>query len=74
MTIPIERTRSVVQTREFLQGLAAGREAPGLPEAVMREARRLLRHYPEDFILRECSEELPESWADPALLKRPDGA
>lgn len=43
MTMPNERTRSIIQTREFLVDLTRDKT---LPEAVRTEARRLLRHYP----------------------------
>lgn len=43
MTIPSERTRLVIQTREFLVDLSRNKT---LPEAVRTEARRLLCHYP----------------------------
>ncbi|RPR66101.1 hypothetical protein IPC1040_32540 [Pseudomonas aeruginosa] len=44
MTRPHERTRSLVQTEEFLRELAKN---PELPESIRGEARRLLRHYPD---------------------------
>ncbi len=43
MTMPSERTRAIIQTREFLVDLSRDQT---LPEAVRTEARRLLRHYP----------------------------
>ncbi|SFQ27356.1 hypothetical protein SAMN05216229_11544 [Geopseudomonas sagittaria] len=43
MTMPSERTRAIIQTREFLVDLSRDQ---ALPEAVRTEARRLLRHYP----------------------------
>lgn len=43
MTMPSERTRSIIQAREFLVDLSRDKT---LPEAVRTEARRLLRHYP----------------------------
>ncbi|ASD11714.1 BPSL0761 family protein [Pseudomonas aeruginosa] len=43
MTLPYERTRSVVQTQEFLVELSRDTT---LPEPIRNEARRLLRHYP----------------------------
>jgi hypothetical protein len=43
MTMPHERTRSIIQTRDFLVGLSHDQT---LPESVRIEARRLLRHYP----------------------------
>jgi hypothetical protein len=43
MTMPHERTRSVIQTREFLIELSRD---TSLPERVRRDAKFLLRHYP----------------------------
>ena len=43
MTMPHERTRSVIQTREFLQSLV---ENSDLPMEISNEAYRLLRHFP----------------------------
>ncbi len=43
MTMPSERTRAIIQAREFLVDLYRDRE---LPEAVRTEAHRLLHHYP----------------------------
>lgn len=43
MTMAHERTRSVLQTRDFLQELARNMS---LPESVRNQATNLLRHYP----------------------------
>jgi hypothetical protein len=43
MTMPTERTRSIIQTRDFLVNLSHDKS---LPDAVRTEAHRLLRHYP----------------------------
>jgi hypothetical protein len=43
MTMPEERTRSVIQTRDFLMELSRDMS---LPERVRRDAKFLLRHYP----------------------------
>jgi len=43
MTMAYERTRSVVQTREFLQILSKDKS---LSENIRRQAENLLRHYP----------------------------
>ena len=48
MTMPSERTRAIIQTREFLVDLSRDKT---LPEAVRTEARRLLRHYPSACLL-----------------------
>lgn len=58
MTMPNERTRSVIQAREFLIKLRADE---ALPEAVRNEAHRLLRHYPTNSdVLRAGRQELSE--------------
>jgi hypothetical protein len=46
MTIPTERTRAVMRTRDFLQKLTDCEAMPDVPEEVRHEARALLRHYP----------------------------
>ncbi|MDP9691324.1 UNVERIFIED_ORG: hypothetical protein J2W82_005015 [Pseudomonas mohnii] len=43
MTMPHERTRSIIQARDFLVALSRDQ---ALPESIRNEARRLLRHYP----------------------------
>lgn len=43
MTMPHERTRSVIQTRDFLVELSRD---TSLSERVRRDAEYLLRHYP----------------------------
>lgn len=43
MTMPSERTRSVIQTREFLIELSRNTD---FPATIRREAKQLLRHYP----------------------------
>lgn len=46
MTTPYERTRALVQTRNFLQRLASlGEDA--IPISLLNEAEALLRHYPQ---------------------------
>lgn len=45
MTMPHERTRAVVQTRDFLVELSGD---ASMPERVRRDARFLLRHFPTE--------------------------
>lgn len=46
MTMPNERTRAVIQTGEFLLKLS---QDSSLPERIRRDAKFLLRHYPNPF-------------------------
>ncbi|QIB49589.1 BPSL0761 family protein [Pseudomonas sp. OIL-1] len=48
MTLPYERTRAVLQTREFLRSLV---QNPALPHDIRDNAKSLLRHYPESHHL-----------------------
>lgn len=43
MTLPYERSRAVIETKEFLTLLLDNRRVPA---SVRSEAKRLLRHYP----------------------------
>ena len=56
MTLPDERYRAVVQTAKFLESLSYSSETKRVPLAVRQEARRLLRHYPNDWEMRRVSE------------------
>jgi len=46
MTMPSERTRSVLQTKEFLQRVLSAEMTPEVFMRLKSEARALLRHYP----------------------------
>lgn len=48
MTIPDERTRSIIQTGDFLRELAKNHT---IPESVRKQAKCLLRHYPEPWVV-----------------------
>jgi hypothetical protein len=62
MTMPYERTRSVIQTRDFL--LELSRDA-SLSERIRRDAKFLLRHYPtrDDMVTASRIEEQASSVA-----------
>ena len=62
MTTPYERTRSVIQTRDFLIELSRD---SSLPERLRRDAKFLLRHYPnsDDMALAGRMEEHTSSIA-----------
>ncbi|MGF6654935.1 hypothetical protein OKW34_005525 [Paraburkholderia youngii] len=64
MTTPAERTKAVVDTRDFLQLLSNAEEVTirGLVQSV---AIGLLRHYPLNVDLAVSASALPEVWAQP---------
>ena len=46
MTTPHERTRSLIETKQFLYELQDPKLTPRVPAAVREIARKLVRHYP----------------------------
>lgn len=64
MTTPYERTRSLIQTKAFLEALLNPKQTPRAPQAVREEARRLLRHYPGYAEIELAHQELPD-WYGP---------
>ncbi|WP_342029103.1 BPSL0761 family protein [Paraburkholderia caballeronis] len=69
MTIPTERTKAVLDTRDFLKILSNAEEVtiPGLVQSV---ATSLLRHYPLVVDLDISASVLPSIWASPLTLER----
>lgn len=64
MTMPCERTRALLQTRELLERLQDPAETPRLPRWLRDEAIRLLRHYPSSSNLELAHWVLPD-WFGP---------
>ena len=64
MTIPIERTRAVLNTRDFLRDLLDPKKTPRIPKEVRRRAGSLLRHYPSDYDLEITVEEGSSRFGD----------
>ncbi|WP_372240697.1 BPSL0761 family protein [Pseudomonas sp. PB120] len=72
MTMPSERTRALIQTRDFLAELA---QDPILAESIRRQARQLLRHYPHaNEILRagQLDEQRVDRLTEPFLSSSTD--
>ena len=57
MTLPDERYRAVVQTKQFLLRLLT---TPRIPKAVKADARSCLRHYPSDWDMNRAASAAPE--------------
>jgi hypothetical protein len=64
MTIPYERTQSVLAARQLLMDLAAAPDDIDL-EAFRGRARTLLRHFPERVHFHLSAALAPGIWADP---------
>jgi hypothetical protein len=64
MTTPSERTNAVIETRRFLQELAADDGHIELTD-IQESARRLLRHYPLDIDISISASAFPSVWSEP---------
>ena len=67
MTMPSERTRALIQTRDLLVELA---EDPPLSESIRRQARQLLPHYPnanEILLVGQLEEQRVDRLTEPFL-------
>ncbi|WP_082991769.1 BPSL0761 family protein [Paraburkholderia tropica] len=62
MTIPYERTKAVIETRELLQLLASS-DGSAMPCRIHDLARHLLRHFPLNVDLDVSAAVLPNIWA-----------
>ncbi|MCK8664941.1 hypothetical protein M1M11_08615 [Pseudomonas azerbaijanoccidens] len=72
MTMPHERTRSIIQARDFLVDLSRNQ---ALPESIRNEARRLLRHYPtskEILLAGKVEEQMKNGLPTPFLSSKID--
>jgi len=49
MTLPHERTRAVMNTRDFLAALIDPKKTPRVPLEIRLMAARMLKHYPTSF-------------------------
>ena len=71
MTMPHERTRAVLQTREFLQWLLSAEATLEMFRQAKREARTLLRHYPSSIDLHLAHLACPMWFGATLERKRP---
>ena len=61
MTLPDERYRAVLQTKEFLLEIVT---TPRVPKAIKDRARAMLRHYPDEWDMRAASQGAPNIFAE----------
>ena len=55
MTIPTERTQSLIYARDFLLSLLDPRLTPRVPRTIRREAINRLRHYPSKWEIEQIA-------------------
>lgn len=68
MTLNYERSQAVKSTRMFLLSLMDPKLTPKIPRKIRQEARRLLKHYPEEFHMEVAAKSIPHifgtDWRD----------
>jgi len=62
MTIPFERTRELVQTKEFLEAMLDPKQTPRTPRRMRGKAKAILRHYPSLFEIKMAHQALPDEF------------
>lgn len=60
MTLPDERYRSLVQTKEFLESLISTKKTPRVPGKIRMHALMCLRHWPDNYHLSLMCETMPQ--------------
>lgn len=63
MTLPDERYRSLIQTKQFLIELQRPSITPRVPKHIRQRANSLLKHWPGDYHLETMCEQLPSMFA-----------
>jgi len=71
MTMPFERTRALLQAREFLWELVYGEAAQLPPEKLREQAKRLLRHFPRPGDVRIAHLAAPDWFGPPPTGEDP---
>lgn len=72
MTLPYERTRSLINVYDFLVRLISPYNKDGIkriPKAVRQEALALLRHYPRPYDLYAAAKCAPDVFDEQELLR-----
>lgn len=64
MTMPIERTWAIKNTKQFLLDLMDPKKTPRVPKAIRLEAYRCLRHYPGDYYMEQAQQLAPEVFGE----------
>lgn len=73
MTIPYERTRALVQTKEFLEAMLDPKATPRVPHWMRGKAKALLRHYPGLYEIERAHKALPEAFGPVPPFSRMHG-
>ena len=64
MTIPIERSYSIENTREFLLSLLDPKKTPRIPKKIRTQAYWCLRHFPSEYDMKKARTKCPDVFGE----------
>ena len=64
MTLPDERYRAIIRTRQLLLNLCNPQHTPRVPKLIREEARYCLRHFPDTYDMQTAAEQAPNVFAE----------
>ena len=70
MTIPLERTCALIETKSFLLKLVDTKRLPRVPKSVRQHAEYLLRHYPSFSDIDQAHKALPDIYGPVPSFQR----
>jgi hypothetical protein len=73
MTIPFERTRALLQTRELLRQLKSPSETRRIPRWLREQAKALATHFPTYADVEQAHQALPELYGPVPPFSRLSG-
>jgi hypothetical protein len=73
MTVPFERTRALVQTKEFLAAMLDPKQTPRVPRWMRGTAKSLLKHYPNLAEIEMAHKALPSEYGPVPPFSRMHG-
>lgn len=62
MTLPRERSQSLLNAREFLRSLLDPKLTPRVPKSIRQKAYWCLKHFPSSYDLQQSQDALPSVW------------
>lgn len=62
--MPIERKWAIDNTKKFLLDLMDPKKTPRVPMDIRREARRCLKHYPDEYHMEQAQQLAPEVFGE----------
>ena len=70
MTLPYEQYIAITNTRNFLLSLMDAQKTPKTPKYLREEARRLLKHFPNEYEANDMVKAHTESTSNAAIMGR----